>query len=162
MSDLLDSLELIRATLGKARKLERRGPKRVVTHRNSHLEEQARLVSGVIAANPVTARKRGSLSRVKIYLAVARLPVAGRGQMKNRLTRQSERRGGELEPDTGDSRWMPVVRGQRQLVRFEIVGPLLIQADIIGGVCYLHTLVPALLVQDRITKKNMENLFGRS
>lgn len=53
-------------------------------------------------------------------------------------------------------------RGQGQLVRFEIVGPLLIQADIIGGVCYLHTLVPALLVQDRITKKNMENLFGRS
>lgn len=63
----------------------------------------------------------------------------------------------------GYSRRMPVVvHGQRQLVRFEIVGPLLIQADIIGGVCYLHTLVPAFLVQDRITKKNMENLFGRS
>lgn len=52
--------------------------------------------------------------------------------------------------------------GLRRLVRFKIVGPLLIQADIIGGVCYLHTLVRALLVQDRITKKNMENLFGRS
>lgn len=52
--------------------------------------------------------------------------------------------------------------GLRRLVRFKIVGPLLIQADIIGGVCYLHTLVRAFLVQDRITKKNMENLFGRS
>ena len=129
-------------------------------------------VDVVIAGRiPVTVRNRRSSSRVKISLAG--LPVTELGQMKNRLTKPKTRandvsRRGEVdesaEPDIPRiySRRMPVVHGQRQLVRFEIVGPLLIQADIIGGVCYLHTLVPAFLVQDRITKKNMENLFGRS
>lgn len=71
----------------------------------------------------------------------------------------------EPTPTTGKSgtRSRGGAGGPSRLVRFKIVGPLLIQPDIIGGVCYLHTLVRrALLVQDRITKKNMENLFGRS
>lgn len=45
-------------------------------------------------------------------------------------------------PTTGKSeRHGAATQGPRRLVRFKIVGPLLIQADIIGGVCYLHTLV---------------------
>lgn len=68
----------------------------------------------------------------------------------------------EDDDDDDDEETRDAAYGPRRLVRFKIVGPLLIQADIIGGVCYLHTLVRALLVQDRITKKNMENLFGRS
>lgn len=97
-------------------------------------------------------------------------------QMKNRFTvcPTGKLDGPDQSPNKTDTAaWRPVVDheetgetaaayGLRRLVRFKIVGPLLIQADIIGGVCYLHTLVRALLVQDRITKKNMENLFGRS
>lgn len=95
-------------------------------------------------------------------------------QMKYRFMtgRSDERTDGHAGPSMIDTVWRPIAGDQkpetaaayglRRLVRFKIVGPLLIQADIIGGVCYLHTLVRALLVQDRITKKNMENLFGRS
>lgn len=41
----------------------------------------------------------------------------------------------------GNQRHGAAAQRPRRLVRFKIVGPLLIQADIIGGVCYLHTLV---------------------
>lgn len=41
----------------------------------------------------------------------------------------------------GNQRHGAAAQIPRRLVRFKIVGPLLIQADIIGDVCYLHTLV---------------------
>jgi len=78
----------------------------------------------------------------------------------SRYVRQTDQTNRHTGPGTIDTEWRLIAGdvetrdiaayGLRRLVRFKIVGPLLIQADIIGGVCYLHTLVRALLVQDRI------------
>jgi hypothetical protein len=87
-------------------------------------------------------------------------------RMKNRFTvrhggsrpdgSSGRARSGPVGPDTsgpdtevaaggrrrrGNQRHGAAAQGPRRLVSFKIVGPLLIQADIIGGVCYLHTLV---------------------
>lgn len=140
-----------------------------------------KLLQSFVIINKVNFRRHEIMFRQRSLTRLAtddcvsqlRLPYTESSrQMKYRFTvrstDQTDRHTGPQSTRLGDSspatqkRETTAAYRLRRLVRFKIVGPLLIQADIIGGVCYLHTLVRALLVQDRITKKNMENLFGRS
>lgn len=91
-------------------------------------------------------RKRRSLSKSKNWFGT-RLPPPPRVLAGGRTNEKSfeQRASGRLfEPRERERERREGKDGgaEAKLVRFEIVGPLLIQADIIGGVCYLHTLVP--------------------
>lgn len=93
-------------------------------------------------------RKRRSLSKSKNWFGT-RLPPPPRVLAGGRTNEKSfeQRASGRLFEPRERERERRRREGkdggaEAKLVRFEIVGPLLIQADIIGGVCYLHTLVP--------------------
>lgn len=127
------------------------------THQiRSRCISSSKTLNVVPTIGPYVPGDDGCFSRVENYrargiVATNEKSFHGTSRRVGQTDGQTERTRSETGSDTGtaanrrrrrgNQRHGAAAQEPRRLVRFKIVGPLLIQADIIEGVCYLHTLV---------------------